>query len=89
MESQLLNKFTSFLPQNRSKNNKIPIATVTYTESGTPMLNWDTVDIFAISQLKWLKFCLQAHFLKMFEHAKFQLSISCTFHHYETFSGNH
>ena len=38
-----------------------------------------TVDIFVISQLKWLKFGLQAHLFKMFGHAKFQLSISCTF----------
>ena len=38
-----------------------------------------TVDIFVISQPKWLKFGLQAHFLKVFGHAKFQLSISCTF----------
>ena len=38
-----------------------------------------TVDIFVISQPKWLKFGLQAHLFKMFGHAKFQLSISCTF----------
>ena len=38
-----------------------------------------TVDIFVISQPKWLKFCFQAHFLKVFGHTKFQLSISCTF----------
>ena len=43
--------------------------TVTYTESGTPML---------IFQLKWLKFGLQAHLFKMFGHAKLQLSIFCT-----------
>ena len=35
--------------------------------------------IFVISQPKWLKFGLQAHFLKMFGHKKFQLSISSTF----------
>ena len=38
-----------------------------------------TVDIFVISQPKWLKFGLQAHFLKVFGHTKFQLSISYTF----------
>ena len=38
-----------------------------------------TVNIFAISQQKWLKFGLQAHLVKVFGHAKFQLSISCTF----------
>ena len=38
-----------------------------------------TVDIFVISQPKWLKFGLQAHLFKMFGHTKFQLSISCTF----------
>ena len=38
-----------------------------------------TVDIFVISQLKWLKLGLQAHLFKMFGHAKFQLSISCTY----------
>ena len=38
-----------------------------------------TVDIFVISQPKWLKFGLQAHFVKVFGHTKFQLSISCTF----------
>ena len=38
-----------------------------------------TLDIFVISQPKWLKFGLQAHFLKVFGHTKFQLSISCTF----------
>ena len=38
-----------------------------------------TVDIFVISQPKWLKFGLQAHLGKMLGHTKFQLSISCTF----------
>ena len=38
-----------------------------------------TVNIFVISQPKWLKFGLQAHFLKVFGHKKFQLPISCTF----------
>ena len=38
-----------------------------------------TVDIFVISQPKWLKFGLQAHLFKMFRHTKFQLSISSTF----------
>ena len=37
------------------------------------------MDIFVISEQKWLKFGLQAHFFKMFGHAKFQLSISSTF----------
>ena len=37
------------------------------------------MDIFVISEQKWLKFGLQAHFFKMFGHAKFQLSISCYF----------
>ena len=35
--------------------------------------------IFVISQLKWLKFGLQPHLIKMFLHTKFQLSITCTF----------
>ena len=38
-----------------------------------------TVDIFVISQPKWLKFGLLAHFPRVFGHTKFQLSISCTF----------
>ena len=38
-----------------------------------------TVNIFVISQQKWLKFSLQAHFLKVFGHTKSELSISCTF----------
>ena len=38
-----------------------------------------TVDIFVISQPKWLKFGLQAQFLKVFGHTKFQLSSYCTF----------
>ena len=36
------------------------------------------IDIFVISEPKWLKFGLQAHFFKVFGHAKFQLSTSCT-----------
>ena len=36
------------------------------------------MDIFVISKQKWLKFDLQAHFFKMFGHAKFQLSIFFT-----------
>ena len=48
-------------------------------------LFWDTyivfgtVDIFVISQPKWLKFGVQAHLFKMIGHTKFQLSIFCTF----------
>ena len=38
-----------------------------------------TVDIFVISQPKWLKFCLQAHFQEVFGHTKLQLSITCAF----------
>ena len=38
-----------------------------------------TVDIFVISQPKWLKFGLQPHLVKKFLHTKFQLSITCTF----------
>ena len=38
-----------------------------------------SLNISVISQPKWLKFGLQAHFLKMFGHTKFQLSITCTF----------
>ena len=38
-----------------------------------------TLDIFVISQPNWLKFGLQAHFLKMFGHAKFQPSSICSF----------
>ena len=37
------------------------------------------INIFVISQPKWVKYGLKAHFLKMFTHAKFQLSITCTF----------
>ena len=37
------------------------------------------IDIFVISEPKWLKFGLQAHFLKVFGHTKLQLPISCTF----------
>ena len=36
------------------------------------------IDIFVIFKLKWLKFGLQAHFFKVFGHAKFQLSITST-----------
>ena len=38
-----------------------------------------TVNIFVISQPKWLKFGLQAHFLKVLGHTQFQLYISYTF----------
>ena len=38
-----------------------------------------SLNISVIYQPNWLKFGLQAHFLKMFGHTKFQLSISCTF----------
>ena len=52
-------------------------------QSGTSFSGQDivfgTVDISVISQPKLLKFGLQAHFLKMFGHTKFQLKISCTF----------
>ena len=37
-----------------------------------------SLNVSVISQQKWLKFGLQAHFLTMFGHTKFQLSISCT-----------
>ena len=37
------------------------------------------IDIFVISEPKWLKFGLQAHLFKMFGYAKFQLSITSTF----------
>ena len=48
------------------------------------------IDIFVISEPKWLKFGLQAHFFKMFWHAKFQLSISSMyFQSYEAFSESH
>ena len=36
------------------------------------------IDIFVISEQKWLKFGLQAHLFKMFGYAKFQLSIFFT-----------
>ena len=46
---------------------------------GDTYIVFGTVDIFVISQPKWLKFGVQPHLFKMFGHAKFQLSISCTF----------
>ena len=45
---------------------------ITGTSSGSPYIS-------VVYEQKWLKFGVQAHFLKMFGHAKFQLSISCTF----------
>ena len=42
------------------------------TSSGSPYIS-------VVYEQKWLKFGLQAHFLKMFGHTKFQLSTSCTF----------
>ena len=48
------------------------------TTTGHVNVNLD-IDIFVISEQKWLKFGLQAHFFKIFGHAKFQLSITCTF----------
>ena len=49
-------------------------------QSGTSFSGQDivfgTVDIFVISQPKWLKFGIQAHFEKVFGHTKFQLSLS-------------
>ena len=36
------------------------------------------IDIFVISELKWLKFGLQAHLFKMFGYAKFHFSIFFT-----------
>ena len=41
------------------------------TSSGSPYIS-------NVYEPKWLKFCFQAHFLKMFGHTKFQLSISWT-----------
>ena len=52
--------------------------TVGGTSSWTRSVNLD-INIFVISEPKWLKFGLQAHFFKMFGHTKFQLSIYCTF----------
>ena len=52
--------------------------TVKGTSSWTANVNLD-IDIFVISEPKWLKFGLQAHFFKVFGHAKFQLSITSTF----------
>ena len=48
--------------------------TVGRTSSWTRNVNLD-IDIFVISEPKWLKFGLQAHFFKMYGYAKFQLSI--------------
>ena len=45
---------------------------ITGTSSGSPYIS-------VVYEQKWLKFCFQAHFLKMFGHTKFQLSITCTF----------
>ena len=47
------------------------------TSSWTANVNLD-IDIFVISEPKWLKFGLQAHLFKMFGYAKFQLSIFFT-----------
>ena len=52
--------------------------TVTYTESGTPMMNWDSQYLYHFSTEMAEIFGRQAHLLKLFGHAKFQLSISCT-----------
>ena len=60
------------------KNISMQQITVRETESGTVMLNWDSRYLCHFST-KWLKFGLQAHLFKMFGHAKFQLSISCSF----------
>ena len=46
-----------------------------------------SLNISVISQPKWLKFCLQAHFFEMFGQTKFQLSI-LSFNNYETFIEN-
>ena len=48
------------------------------TSSWTANVNLD-IDIFVISEPKLLKFGLQAHFFKVFGHAKFQLYITSTF----------
>ena len=59
--------------------NIVKILTVGRTlKVGLRTSSW-TLDIFVISEPKWLKFGLQAHFFKMFGHAKFQLSITFTF----------
>ena len=47
-------------------------------EVGNVNVNLD-IDIIVISEPKWLKFGLQAHFFETFRHIKFQLSITCTF----------
>ena len=60
-----------------------------FRETGAQALQWEErqvghanvnldIDIFVISELKWLKFGLQAHFFKVFGYAKFQLSIFFT-----------
>ena len=56
----------------------VPTHTDGGTSSWTANVNLD-IDIFVISEPKWLKFGLQAHFFKVFGHAKFQLSITSTF----------
>ena len=44
---------------------------ITGTSSGSPYIS-------VVYEQNWLKFCFQAHFVKIFGHTKFQLSISCT-----------
>ena len=52
-------------------------STVGGTSSWTRNVNLD-IDIFVISEPKWLKFGLHPHFFKMLGHAKFQLSVFFT-----------
>ena len=52
--------------------------TVTYTESGTPMSNWDSRYLCHFS-IEMAEIWSQATSFKMFGHAKFQLSISSSF----------
>ena len=74
----------------REQKNGICKKLYVFTVGGTS--SW-TLDIFDISQPNWLKFGLQAHFLKMFGHSKFQPSSICSFRfllvnfsrHFQTF----
>ena len=69
---------------NKYLHNTLPLVHFYYAYSqlhcfGDTYIVFGTVDIFVISQPKWLKFGVQAHLFKMIGHTKFQLSIFCTF----------
>ena len=81
LRPDFLNPFRNAVCALLEKENKSTyLQSITVTGSPSCSLHAKLLSqISVISQRKWLKFGLQAHFLQIIGHTKFQLSISCTF----------